>query len=316
MDVLFLSGADVERLVDDRALLDALAAGFADLSAGRVTAPARNQLATADGSILLGMPGRRAGGDLAVKVVTLFEGNAGSALPVHLAVMCLFDARTGACRAFMDGTYVTAVRTAGAAALATRLLARHDARVLTILGAGVQGEHHLRTFPLVRDFAEIRIASARAEDAERLAARDPRAVAVTDVEAAVRTSDVVALATNAAEPVVAPEWIAPGTHVSSVGYHPPGGELPPALLGRASLFVETRASTFEPPPVGCAELQGTDPQRAVELGEVVAGTRPGRADDAEITVYKAMGHVIEDIAAAELAHEAAVRLGVGQTLRL
>ena len=201
MDVLFLSGTDVERLVDDRALLDALAAAFADLSAGRVTAPARNQLATADGSILLGMPGHRAGGDLAVKVVTLFEGNAGSPLPVHLAVMCLFDAETGACRAFMDGTYVTAVRTAGAAALATRLLARADARVLTILGAGVQGEHHLRTFPLVRDFAEIRIASSR-------------------------------------------------------------------------------------------------------------------GDDAQITVYKAMGHVIEDIAAAELAHEAAVRLGVGQTLRL
>ena len=281
MDVLFLSGTDVERLVDDRALLDALAAAFADLSAGRVTAPARNQLATADGSILLGMPGRRAGGDLAVKVVTLFEGNAGSRAAGPPRGACASSTpETGACRAFMDGTYVTAVRTAGAAALATRLLARPDARVLTILGAGVQGEHHLRTFPLVRDFAEIRIASSRDEDAERLAARDPRAVAVTDVEAAVRSSDVVALATNAAEPIVDPGWIAPGTHVSSVGYHPPRGELPTALLDRASLFVETRASTFEPPPVGCAELQGTDPQRATELGEVVAGTRPGRADDA------------------------------------
>lgn len=300
MEVLFLSRDDVEALIDDADLIDALARGFADLSAGRVTAPARNHLPMPGGAFLLGMPGHRDGGDMAVKLVTLFEANAGRGLPAHLAVMALFDAETGACRAFMDGTYVTAVRTAAAAALSVRLLARRDARVLTIVGAGVQGEHHRRLLPLVRDFAEVRVIASAAEGPEE----------------AVRTSDVVALTTNAPQPVVDAGWIAPGTHVTSVGYHPPAGELPPDLLDRASLFVESRERAFEPPPVGCAELQGVDAARSTELGELVAGVRPGRRDDDEITVYKAMGHVMEDIVAAELAVRAATERGVGQTLQL
>ena len=158
----------------------------------------------------------------------------------------------------MDGTYITAIRTSAAAAVACDVLARQDARVLTIIGAGVQGEHHLRTFPLVRDFDEIRISSLYAEDAHRLAALHPRAHAVDDPAAAVRGADVVALATHAAQPVIEPDWIAPGTHVSSVGYRPPDGELP-ARAARQRLFVETREA-FEPTPVGCAELAGRDPR--------------------------------------------------------
>ena len=123
------------------------------------------------------------------------------------------------------------------------MLARETRASLTIIGAGVQGEHHLRTFPLVRDFDEIRICSLYAEDAHRLAALHPRAHAVDDPAAAVRGADVVALATHAAQPVIEPGWIAPGTHVSSVGYRPPDGELPRALLD--NLFVETREA-FEP----------------------------------------------------------------------
>jgi len=175
----------------------------------------------------------------------------------------------------------------------------------------VQGEHHLLTFPLVREFEDIRIASLYPEDAERLAATHPKARATT-AEEAVRGADVVALATHSATPVIEPGWIAPGTHVSSVGYYPPDGELPRDLEG--NLFVETRLA-FEPPPVGCAELDGVDPDSATELGEVLLGLRPGRSGD-EITVYKAMGHVIEDIAAAELAVAEAQRTGTGQLVRL
>jgi ornithine cyclodeaminase/alanine dehydrogenase-like protein (mu-crystallin family) len=244
---------------------------------------------------------------MAVKVVTVFEAN----VPSHLATIGLYDVETGACRAFIDGTYITALRTSAAAALATDLLARGDARTLAIVGAGVQGEHHLLTFPLVREFEEIRIASLYAADADRLAATHPRARATT-VEEAVRGADVVALATHSSKPVIEPGWIAPGTHVSSVGYHPPDGELPRGLHG--SLFVETRLA-FEPPPVGCAELAGVDPETATELGEVLLGLRPGRSGN-EITIYKAMGHVIEDIVAAELAVAEAQRSGTGQLVRL
>ena len=115
-------------------------------------------------------------------------------------------------------------------------------------------------------------------------------------------------------PSIRAEWIRPGTHVSSVGYKPPSGELPRELLGAARLFVETRTASA-PTPVGCAELQGLDPSASTELGEVVQSTRPGRHDAEEITVYKAMGHVIEDMIAAEIAVRTARERGVGQTLR-
>src|SRR5918992_2912001 len=317
MDVLFLSQRDVEELIDVGTLLGELEAGFGQLSAGAVSAPDRNELAMPAEAFLLGMPGHRAGSDMTVKVVTVFEQNLTRAtgLPSHLAVICMFDAETGACRAFIDGTHITAIRTSASAAVSARLLARADARVLTILGAGVQGEQHLRSFPLVRDFEEIRIGSLYREDAERLAATDPRGRAIEDFEAAVRGSDVVALSSHAGDPIIRADWVRPGTHVSSVGYKPPSGELPRALAASSSLFVETRIA-FEPTPVGCAELQGLDPERATELGEVVNGTRPGRRSADEITVYKARGHVIEDMVAADLAVRTARERGAGQILQM
>jgi alanine dehydrogenase len=308
MEILVLNEEEVRRLLDPRALLQALADAFRALTSGEVTAPDRNEVEL-QGAFLLGMPGRHYS-TMAVKVVTVFESN--RTLPSHLATIGLYDTETGACTAFIDGTYITALRTSAAAALATDLLARRDARTLAIIGAGVQGEHHLLTFPLVRQFDDIRIASLIPEDAERLAACHPAARA-TSAEEAVTGADVVALATHAAIPVIEPQWIAPGTHVSSVGYHPPHGELPRDLMGR--LFVETRLA-FEAPPVGCAELAGVDPASATELGEVLLGIRRGRRHADEITIYKAMGHVIEDIAAAELAVAEAQRTGTGQLVRL
>jgi ornithine cyclodeaminase/thiomorpholine-carboxylate dehydrogenase len=254
-------------------------------------------------------------GLMAVKVVTLFESNAAAGVPAHLATIGLYDADTGVCRAFMDGTYITAIRTSAAAALACDLLARRDARVLAIVGSGVQAEHHLRTFPMVRDLAEIRIAALRHDEARRVAELDPRARAVDGVEEAVRDADVVALVTSAGQPVIDPAWLRPGTHVSSVGYKPPDGELPSELARTGHLFVETRKA-LEPPPVGCAELRGLGPGAATELGELLLGRAPGRRDADEITVYKAMGHVVEDIAAAELVVAAARRAGVGTSVAL
>jgi alanine dehydrogenase len=315
MDVLVLSRAEVERLLDPAALLDGLRQGFRDLSAGRYAAPERNELAMPDGAFLLGMPGHRPGAQMTVKVVTVFEGNLGRGLPSHLATIGLYDPGTGACTAFLDGTAVTALRTSAAAVLSADVLARPDARVAAVVGAGVQGEQHVRLLPLVRDFAEIRVASLVPADAEALAARHPRARAVRSVRDAVAGADVVALATHAAEPVLEADWVAAGAHVSSVGYRPPRGELPPGLLERGRVFVETRLA-YARPPAGCAELQGRDPGEATELGELLLAPGRGRADDREVTVYKAMGHVMEDLVAAELVLAAARRDGVGTTVEL
>jgi alanine dehydrogenase len=304
MEVLILNRAEVERLLDLHDLLDALRDAFRAISAGEVAAAPRNELAGPGEAFLLGMPGRTRDGLMTVKVVTVYETNLERGIPSHLATIGLYDSATGECRAFLDGTYITAIRTSAAAALSCDLLARAGARALAIVGAGVQGANHLRMLPLVRDFDEIRISSSRHEDAERVAAADPRARAVRSAEEAVRGADVVALTTHAARPVIEPGWIAPGTHVSSIGYRPPDGELPRELARTGRLFVETREA-FEPPPVGCSELQGLDPASGAELGEVLLGRAAGRAGDDEITVYKAMGHVAEDIAAAELVYAAA-----------
>jgi ornithine cyclodeaminase/alanine dehydrogenase-like protein (mu-crystallin family) len=203
----------------------------------------------------------------------------------------------------MDGTHITAVRTGASSAVATRALSREDSRVLTILGAGVQGRSHLDAARRVRDFDEIRVASRNHEHAQAFA-EETGATAVESFEVAVRGADVVCCCTHAAEPVLSREWLSPGTHVTSVGAALDGPELDPETIRAGLLCVESRVA-FSPPPAGSFELQGLEPERAVELGEVLAGTRPGRTSEDEITVYKSMGHAVEDAAAAALVLERA-----------
>jgi ornithine cyclodeaminase/thiomorpholine-carboxylate dehydrogenase len=315
VDVLLLGEAEVERLLDLDALLDALADGFRALSAGRLIAPSRNEVVVPEAGFLLAMPAWQPGMDIAVKLVSVFHGNAGRGLPGHQALICLFDPETGIAKAVLDGTYITAIRTAGGAALATRLLARPTARVLTILGAGVQGQMHLRLLPRVRPFAEIRIGSLYFDEAVRLAATDARARAVESFEDAVRGADVVCLCTTAGEPVISLDWLSPGVHVTSVGYMPPGGELDRRIVESGRLFVETRLA-FQPPPTGCGELSGLSPDSGTELGEVLLGQRPGRQSDGDLTVYKSMGHAMEDLVAAHLAYRRAIQEGSGRTVAL
>src|SRR5947209_11571909 len=207
MDILMLNETEVQRLLDPDALLDALAEGFSALSSGLVDAPKRIGVSVPDTGFLLAMPGYQQGREVSVKLVTVFHGNERLGIPGHQALICLFDAATGTPLSVMDGTYITAMRTAGAAALATRLLARADTRVLAIVGAGVQGRAHLTMLPRVRPFSEIRIASFHAAPAEQLAASDARARAAGSAQQAARGPDVVCLCTSASEPVISSDWL-------------------------------------------------------------------------------------------------------------
>jgi alanine dehydrogenase len=308
--VLTLSEAGVEQHISLPSLLDGLQEGFRALELGQVQSPPRPQVTVPGKGFSLAMPAWRPGMPIAVKVVNVFDANLALGLPNHLAMLMLFDADTGAALCVMDATYITGIRTAASAVLSARLLAREDARVATIIGAGVQGREHLRLLPLIRDFERINVCSLHHDEAERLARRAPAARAMADVEAAVRESDIVCLATHSATPVIDASWVKPGTHVSSVGYHPPVGELPAALARGHRLFVET-LDAFDAPPVGCAELAGLDRTRATTLGAVAAGQAAGRAGRDEITVYKAMGVAMEDLVAANLAYEAALKAGGG-----
>ncbi|MET2825646.1 ornithine cyclodeaminase family protein [Mesorhizobium shangrilense] len=313
--VLILSEAEVKDCIDPRRLLDALAEGFRALSDGTIVIPARPQLDIPEAGYSLAMPAWMAGMHLTVKIVNVFEGNIAKGIPSHLATIHLFDPATGMPVCVMDGTYITAVRTSGSAVLSVRELARRDARIVTVVGAGVQAGQHLNLLPLVRDFAEIRVVSKVFADAQALAAGHPGVIAVDDIEAAVRSSDVVCLATHSYEPVISAEWVRPGTHVSSVGVAPPGGELPVELIGKASLFVETK-DAFAPTPVGSCELAGIDPETGTELGAMLSGRLSGRVSGDQITVYKAMGIAMEDMVAADLAYREAVRWGIGRAVAL
>jgi len=282
--MLVLSRSEVEELLDLDELPDALARAHEELSAGKASLPPRIA-ANADGGLLGAMPGYLPSAGLGCKLVSLFPGNTDR--PTHQAAIVLFDPDNGSPIALMDGTYITAMRTAGAAALAAKLLARDDARVLAILGTGVQSSAAQEMFPRVRDFAEVRVAGRG------------------EYEDAVRGADVVHVCTHSPEPVVLRDWLATGVHVGSVGLNPAGSELDPAIVRDATLVVESRASAFAPPPAGAPELAGIDPGTAAELGEVVAGTHPGRTGADELTLYKSVGVAVQDLAAAALVLAAA-----------
>ncbi|MFT4038884.1 MAG: ornithine cyclodeaminase family protein [Thermomicrobiales bacterium] len=314
MPLILLNQPEVRRLLDPATMLDVLAQGFADLSRGKVTAPGRDGVQTPTGA-LLAMPGWLPGSPIGVKLVAAFHGNPAQGLPGHQALICLFDEVTGTPLAVMDGAHITAFRTAGGAVLSTRLLARPDAHRLAIIGGGVQGEAHAELMPLVRDISEIRIWSRNPASAARVAALDERARVFETAEEAVRGADIICLCTTAQEPPVLARWVSPGAHVTSVGYHPPGGELDTALITPGALFVESRVA-FAPPPVGCDELQGLDPEIGTELGEVVLGLLPGRVSPDQITVYKSMGHAMEDVVTASLVYQAALAEGAGTAFEL
>src|SRR5256712_4497914 len=310
--MLVLSRSDVEALLDLDELVGALARAHEELSSGALSMPPRIAALAADG-LLGAMPAYSPSAGLGCKLVTLFPHNTDR--PTHQAAIVLFDPDTGTPVALMDGTYITATRTAAAAALAARLLARPDARVLAILGSGAQARSHARAFAQVREWTQIRIAGRDRTKVEALAA-ELGATASESFEEAVRRADVVAATTHSAEPVVRAEWVAPGTHVSSVGYNAPGSELDPALVRAATVVVESRDSSFAPPPGGAPELANVDRASVTELGELVNGSRRGRATPVEITLYKSVGVAVQDLAAAALVLAAARERGTGLEIEL
>jgi ornithine cyclodeaminase/alanine dehydrogenase-like protein (mu-crystallin family) len=314
-ELLYLSRAEVERLLDVDAMLEALANAFVVYSSGTTSVPPRIGARVGDHNLLGAMAGYVPGVALESKLVTVFPANDKKGIPSHQALIALFDESTGTPLAVMDATYITAIRTGGAAAVATRVLSREDSRVLAILGAGTQGWSHLQTFPRVRDFTEIRIASRNPERAKHLADLHPAALGVASFEDAVRGADVIACCTDAREPILRSQWLKSGAHISAVG-GTFGPELEGDTVAACHVFVEWRGAVTNPPPAGAHELQGLEPDSVTEVGEVLAGTRPGRRSPQELTLYKSTGHAAEDAAAARLVYNRAVAEGAGVRLPL
>jgi len=312
--LIVLSQDEVRELLDLDALVDALASAHAELSAGQASMPPRIAAFARQDGLLGAMPSYLPSTGLVCKLVTLFPRNRDR--HTHQALICVFDPDNGAPVALMDGTYITATRTAAGSALATRLLAREDARVLAILGSGVQARTHAAALRRVRRFDEVRVAGRDRARAEALA-EELGGTAVGTFEDAVRGADVVAATTHATDPIVLREWLSPGVHVNSVGANPAGrGEIDPAIVRDALVAVESRTSTLAPPPAGAPEFRDGAPDDVVELGELVSGTRKGRTSEDQITLYKSVGVAVQDAAAASLVLAAARERLMGQEIQL
>jgi ornithine cyclodeaminase len=268
---------------------------------------------------------RDSGAVFALKAICVIPDNPTRGLDAHQGTVTLFDGETGVPTAILDASAVTAIRTAAVSAVATELLARTDARTLAILGAGVQGRAHLEALAPLRDFEEVRVYAPTRAHAQALAGQAVLAHAAVSVAAsaedAVRGADVVVVATNAREPVLAHAWLKPGAHLNAVGASTlRAREIDTATVAASALFCDSRESLRnEAGEFQLAVREGAIPGEEhvrAELGEVLAGSAPGRRDDAELTLFRSLGIAVEDLAAAETAVAAARAQGLGTEVEL
>ena len=296
---MFLDEKRVRALLRMEELIPAMAGALRDLSAGKVEQPMRLVLPVAEHQGFFGvMPAY--GGALGAKLVTFYPNNQG--VPTHHAMIVLFRPETGEPLATMDGRLITEMRTAAVSAVATNHLARADTPVLAILGSGVQAQSHLEALRIVRKFREVRIWSPR--HAREFASKFGVSAAAS-AEEAVRGADVIVVATSATTPVLRGAWLSPGTHINAVGAtRPDWRELDDEVLRKTHTYVESReAATKESGDIIAAG------KIFAELGEVVAGLKPGRQSDGETTLYKSVGVAIEDIRSADLVYRRALAAG-------
>ena len=299
--MLILGEDDVRALLRMEELIPAMEGALADLSAGKVVQPVRNMMPIAEHQGFLGLMPAYAGA-LGVKLVAFYPNNQG--VHTHHALIHLFKPETGEPLVVMDGRLITEERTAAVSAVATKHLARPDASVLALIGSGVQARSHLKALSLVRAFREIRVWSPRHAEAF---AREFGVRATGSAEEAVRGADVIVTATTSKLPVVQGEWLAPGALINAVGApRPDWRELDDEVLRRARLYVDSRAA---------AEKESGDARAAREiageLGEVVAGTVPGRQSADDIIIFKSLGLAVEDVASADLVYQKALKQRAG-----
>ena len=296
---MHLGADDVEKLLD----LDSLIADMRDaliaLSAGKVVQPVRTVLTTAEPPGWFALMPVIQGDVMGAKLVTVFPKNAGTPLHTHQAVILLFSARTGEPLATLDGRVITAWRTAAVSALATQALAPAGARVLTILGSGVQARTHLAALQRVHNFSEVRVWSRTRARAEQFAKETGAQVA--ELEAAVRGADVICTVTHSTDAFVRGEWLKPQVHINAVGsVGLVARELDDSVMRNAAVLVEQRAAAMNE----SAEIVSSGATIYAELGELFAGAKPRPI--ANKTIYKSLGVAIEDISAARLIWQKAV----------
>ena len=325
--MLVLSEKQVQSLIDIDELIAALEQAHIQYSTGMAVMPVRLvvPLPQIQGRIT-SMPGYlNEDKALGMKVVTYFQDNPKQNLPAILATIMLFSSESGKMIAAMDGGYITAIRTACASALATRILANPNTPVLGILGAGVQARAHIQALTRVRQLSHIKLYSPSGKSALGIKAdlEKPCGIpieVVDSAQAAVRDSDLLVTVTTAKDPIVQVEWLKPGVHINAIGSHRPDlREIDGATLKRAKVVVDSREAimaecgdillALKEQSIGPADIHG-------EIGEVLAGTKAGRISPSEVTLYKSVGIAIQDVATAQMVYLKALAQNVGTSVEI
>lgn len=295
---IFLNEEQVRQHLRMADLIPAMEKALIDFSAGKVKQPVRAVITVDPPGGFFGMMPALTPEGLGLKIVTFYPKNVERGLPTHMATIALVDPETGTPLAVMDGRLITEMRTAAVSAVATNLLASPDAKILAILGSGVQAHSHAEALRLVRRFQEIRVCSPTREHAERFA-KEIGAKPMS-AEQAVRGADVVVTATNSKTPVLKGSWLKSGCHVNVIGASRPDWRETDDEAMANVLFVDSREGAMK--ESGDVVLSGA--KIYAELGEALAGKVPTRAN--ETTIFKSLGMAVEDIAAAMLVHRSAI----------
>ena len=295
---LFLNEEQVREHLPMTKLIPAMEKALIDFSAGRVTQPVRSIISVDPPGGFLGLMPALTPDGLGLKAVTFYPPNAERGIPTHMATIFLVDPQTGTPLAIMDGRLITEMRTAAVSAVATKLLASPRAKVLAILGSGVQARSHVEALRVVRQFEEIRVWSPTFEHARQFA-EEISGTAVS-AEQAVRDADVIVTVTSSRTPVLKGAWLKSGCHVNAIGAcRPDWRELDDEAMQNNVVFVDSREGAMK--ESGDVILSGA--KIYAELGEVLGGKVPAREN--ETTIFKSLGMAVEDIAAATLVYRAA-----------
>ena len=327
MSALVLNSEEVQSILTMQACVGIMSDAFKALDAGLSQQPLRSLMWLPSKKGLLGMmPGYTGEKNIfGIKSVSVFPENYKKGISSHQGVILLYEGDTGRLIAVLDAEEITAVRTAAVSALATDILARKNAGVLAILGAGVQGHQHLRSISLVRDLSKVFIWDVvddytRAFVESESGRFDTEIVATRTAEEAVADADIICTVTPAREPILMLNWVKAGAHINAVGACTPNQqELESTLVARSKLYTDCRESLFnEPGDFLIPKQKGliTEDHVIGELGELLNGKVKGRESTDDITLFKSLGLAIEDLTAGYFVYEKALERNIGTSVDL
>ena len=306
MDPLFINKEKIASLLPMEECIEVMEKMFRSLAAGECLQPLRNIMRLPDGSGVLGMmPGHAAKlGVMGIKVISVFHANKEAGFPSHQGIVMLFDAKNGQPLMLFDALEITAIRTAAASAVATKLLSRENSATLAIIGSGEQAQRHIEAMLLVRNIKHINLWSRNENNAKHLVNELSAEYNIPihikkNVQQAVEHADIICTVTASKEPVVMGDWIAAGTHINAVGSSTAATrELDTTAIVRSKLFTDRYESLFnEAGDFLIPKKEGavTDEHAKAEIGEILSRAKKGRENDEEITVFKSLGIAAEDI---------------------